>query len=206
MSLGGCFFMRTIVFIDGQNLYHLAKEAWVDDRRSSDNRSSPYAWPSYDVELLAQALVSQTSGRTLEEIRFYTGVPNSRTNFFWHGFWSNKIRYLKSRGIHVYRGRVNTGGQEKGVDVSLALDLVRATYDQRYEVAIIVSQDSDFGPAVRLARDIAQEQDRMLHFESCYPVGPGSSSRRGIPETKWVRIDQATYDACRDPKDYRPRM
>ena len=201
MSLGGCFFMRAIVFINGQNLYHLAKEAWVDDRRSSDNQSSPYAWPSYDVELLARALVSQTSGRTLEEIRFYTGVPNSRTSFFWHGFWSNKIRYLKSRGIHVYRGRV----QEKGVDVSLALDLVRAAYDQRYEVAIIVSQDSDFGPAVRLAKEIAQEQDRMLHFESCYPVGPGSGSNREIRGTKWVQIDQATYDACHDPRDYRPK-
>lgn len=29
MSLGGCFFMRTIVFIDGQNLYHLARKAWA---------------------------------------------------------------------------------------------------------------------------------------------------------------------------------
>ena len=89
--------------------------------------------------------------------------------------------------------------------MSLALDLVRAAYDQRYEVAIIVSQDSDFGPAVRLAKEIAQEQDRMLHFESCYPVGPGSGSNRGIRGTKWVQIDQATYDACHDPRDYRPK-
>ena len=206
MSLGGCFFMRTIVFIDGQNLYHLARKAWADPRRSPDNRSSPYAWPSYDVEMLARALVLQTSGRTLEETRFYTGVPNRRADPFRHGFWSNKIGYLKSQGIYVYRGRVNTGGQEKGVDVSLAVDLVRATYDQRYEVAIIVSQDSDFGPAVRLSKEIAQEQERMLHFESCYPVGPGSRSRRGIPGTKWVPIDQATYDACHDPRDYRPKM
>ena len=71
----------------------------------------------------------------------------------------------------------------------MALDLVRGAYDQRYEVAIIVSQDSDFGPAVRLAKEIAQEQDRMLHFESCYPVAPGSSSqgfqeRSGFKSTK----------------------
>ena len=25
MSLGGCFFMQTLVLIDGQNLYHLAR-------------------------------------------------------------------------------------------------------------------------------------------------------------------------------------
>ena len=197
--------MRTLVLIDGQNLYHLAKVAWAPGRREP---SSPYGWPSYDVEKLANALVSKTPGRHLEEVRFYTGVPDPRAGerqSFWHGFWSNKLRYFKGQGIYVYRGRVNVGGQEKGVDVSLALDLVRATYEQRYDVAIIVSQDADFGPAIRLAKEIAQSQRRMLVYESSYPVGLGSVSRRGVPGTIWVPIDRATYDACYDPKDYRAR-
>ena len=189
---------RTIVLIDGQNLYHLARKAWASGPKS------PYAWPSYDVEKLARALVSRIPGRTLTEIRFYTGVPDPAIGP-WHGFWSNKIRYLRSRRVYVYRGRVSAGGQEKGVDVSLALDLVRATYDRLYESAIIVSQDSDFGPAVGLAKEIAQAQGRRLVFESAFPVGPGSLSRRGVPGTTWIQIDQATYDACHDPKDYRPR-
>ena len=91
------------------------------------------------------------------------------------------------------------------MDVSLALDLVRATYDRQYEAAIIVSQDWDFGPAVRLAKEIAQAQGRRFVFESCFPVGPGSPSRRGVPGTTWIPIDQTTYDACRDSRDYRPR-
>ena len=33
--------------------------------------------------------------------------------------------------MQVYRGRVNAGGQGKGVDVSLGL--VRATYDRGYK-------------------------------------------------------------------------
>ena len=194
--------MRTLVLIDGQNLYHLARRAWAS------GSSSPYAWPSYDVEKLAHVLVSRTTGRTLAEIRFYTGVPDPAvglSELFWHGFWSNKIRYLRSRGVYVYRGRVNAGGQEKGVDVSLALDLVRAAYERQYEAAIIVSQDWDFGPAVRLAKEIARTQGRRLVFESCFPLGPGSHSRRGVPGTTWIPIDQATYDSCRDPRDYRPR-
>ena len=165
ISLGGCFFVRTLVLIDGQNLYHLARRAWAS------GLSSPYAWPSYDVEKLARILVSKTPGRTLAGIRFYTGVPDPAagpSELFWHGFWSNKIRYMKSRGIYVYRGRVNPAGQEKGVDVSLALDLVRATYERQYEAAIIVSQDWDFGPAVRLAKGIAHAQDRRLAFESSF--------------------------------------
>ena len=91
MSLGGCFFMRAIVLIDGQNLYHLARRAWVSGPQS------PYAWTSYDVEKLAGALVAGTPGRSLIETRFYTGVLDSAcgpSQLFWHGFWSNKIRYL----------------------------------------------------------------------------------------------------------------
>jgi len=197
--------MRTIVFVDGQNLYHLARVAWIS---TTSNPSPPYAWPSYDVEKLANSLVSRVPGRTLSQVRFYTGVPDPTvgpTQQFWHGFWSNKLRYLRSKGVYVYRGRVNPGGQEKGVDVSLALDLVNLAYEQQYEVAIIVSQDWDFGPAVRLAKRIARARGRSLSFESAFPVGPGSYSNRGVPGTTWVRIDKATYDACHDPTDYRPR-
>ncbi len=194
--------MRTLVLIDGQNLYHLARIAWAP---TPSEPSSPYAWPSYDVEKLAAALVARVPGRMLVDLRFYTGVPTRSDQWFWHGFWTNKCRHLRNRGVYVYSGRVSAGRQEKGVDVSLAIDLVQATHERRYDAAIVVSQDADFGPAVRLAKSIARSQGRNLVFESAFPVGPGSTSKRGIPGTMWVRIDKATYDACRDPRDYRPR-
>ncbi len=192
--------MRTLVLIDGQNLYHLAKNAW-------SSASDPlYSWPSYDVEKLALALVAMNPERILTEIRFYTGVQKRDIGPFWHGFWSNKLRYLKSQGIQVYRGRINNAGKEKGVDVRLALDLIRATYQQQYDVAIVVSQDNDFAPAVELAKDIAKQQRRWITLESAFPVGSGSSSRAGIPGTTAIHIDKLTYDACHDPLDYRPRQ
>ena len=185
--------MRTIVLIDGQNLYYLAKAAW--------GPGGTYDWPSYDVDKLARTLVALHSGRTVQDIRFYTGVPEQHVN----AFWRNKAAYLTRQGISVYMGKINAGGQEKGVDVSLALDLVRATYDQEYDVAIIVSQDADFGPAVRLAKRVAQSQNRQLTFESAFPYAAGKVARRGVPGTTWVHIDQATYDSCFDPRNYRPR-
>jgi len=144
----------------------------------------------------------------LSQIRFYTGVPNpkhGRSQTFWHGFWDNKLRYLRSRGVYVYRGRVNPGGQEKGVDVSLAVDLVQMTYEEAYDVAIIVSQDWDFGPAVRLAKQVAKDQRRRLVFESAFPHQNGKDrSDRGVPGCEWVLIDKGMYDTCVDPTDYRP--
>ena len=196
--------MRTAVLIDGQNLFRLAMSAWAP---KGGHNPSPYHWPSYDVQKLALTLVNRIPGRSLDEIRFYTGVPNPRQggkHRYWYVFWNNKLRNLSQRGIYVYRGRVSNG-QEKGVDVSLAIDLVQATHEARYDCAIVVSQDWDFGPAVRLAKTIAKTQRRTIEIESAFPVGPGSPSNRGVPGTKWIQIDKSTYDACFDPTDYRPK-
>ena len=188
--------MQTIVFIDGQNLYHLAKNIW-----NPHYRNTHYHYPSYDVEKVAQTLVAQVPGGILAEIRFYTGVPHPTADPPWHRFWTNKLRQMRSRGITVYRGRINSGGQEKGVDVSLAVDLVRLTYEQAYDAAVIVSQDSDFGPAVYLAKQIGAAQGRSLSFDSWFPCDGGPA--RGVPGTKWQYIDRATYDSWVDPRNYR---
>ena len=152
---------------------------------------------------LSKALVSKDPQRAIKQIHFYTGVPELNANAHWHVFWTNKLRYLKSQGIEIYKGRINSADQEKGVDVRIAVDLIRLTYEQKYDVAMIISQDWDFGPAVLLAKEIAKNQGRHLIFESCFPVGSGTTNTRGVPGTIWIEIDQATYDACFDPRDYR---
>lgn len=206
---GGCLFMaqlRTIIFFDGQNLYHGVKDAWgVKDALGNINNPN-YFYPSFDVEQLADAIVQATPGRIISQIRFYTGVPDPNLGAkekFWHTFWSNKLRYLKNKGVVTYKGRLNSAEQEKGVDVSIAIDLIRFTYDKSYDVAIIISQDWDFGPAIKLAKQIAKDQNRNLEFESCFPYGSGSKFDRGIPGTVWIKIDQNLYDSCLDQRDYR---
>ena len=195
--------MRTTVFVDGQNLYHLARTAWA-----GATGLSRYTWPSYDIRKIAEGLTDRVAGRTLVEVRFYTGIPDpslpTGNNRFWHGFWTNKTRAMISQGITVYKGRLNRGGQEKGVDVRLALDVVNLTYENRYDCGIIVSQDWDFGSAVSLARTIARRQNRDVSFESAFPFDNGNTVPRGIPGTTWVHIDKALYDSCYDPRDYRP--
>ena len=195
--------MRTVVFIDGQNLFHLARLAWGMTR---NERTARYSWPSYDVTKLSLALANRVPGRELAEMRFYTGVPNpkfgdkARRS---HAFWSNKIRALKEAGVYVYRGKVNRYGKEKGVDVSIAIDLVHATHEIRYQTAILVSQDHDLAPAVRLSKHIAQKQGRAVVIESAFPALRRRQQSRHIPGTIAVPIDKETYDSCHDPTDYR---
>ena len=63
--------MRTAAFIDGQNLYHLARNAW------SRNPSDQYGWPSYDVVRLAKK-IARTQGRQLafaSAFPYHPGMP-----------------------------------------------------------------------------------------------------------------------------------
>jgi hypothetical protein len=41
--------------------------------------------------------------QTIEQIRFYTGIPKVDENEFWHHFWSQKTRFLKQRGVEVFK-------------------------------------------------------------------------------------------------------
>lgn len=193
---GRVFIMRTIVLIDGQNLYHLARAAWGT---GGNIQASPYNWPSYDVAKLAAGLVALTAGRTLEKVCFYTAVARSGR---WHTFWTSKLRRLRNQGIAVTRGTV-IQGREKGSDVSLAIDLVTYTYEQEYDVVIIVSEDWDYAPAVRRAKEVASRQGRSLTFESAFPV-VGGKTPRGIPGTRFFPVDKTLYDTCLEPSRYRP--
>lgn len=192
--------VNAIVFFDGQNIYRSAKDAWHID---SDISTYKYTWPCYDVKTLSETLVASSTGRILTQIRFYTGVPDTNQNLFWHVFWLNKIRFLQGQGIEVYKGRINNSGQEKGVDVKIAIDLIRLTYEKQFDIALILSQDRDFEPAIKLAKEIAKDQKRVIEFESHFIVGTGSSSDRGIPGTAWKPIDKIIYDSCYDSNDYR---
>lgn len=65
---------RTVVFIDGQNLFHAVREAFG------------YTYPNYDVQALARRLCDGRGWR-LVQARFYTGIPDVADNQFWHRFW-----------------------------------------------------------------------------------------------------------------------
>lgn len=186
---------RAVVFIDGQNLYHLAKDAW----------GSGYHWPRYDAAKIANELVALEPSRVLVGLRFYTGVPTRIQNEHWHGFWTAKLRAMNGPGVHIYRGPI-VGGQEKGVDVSIALDLVRLARQNRYDTAIVVSQDSDLNEALREVLEIARGQRRTIHLESAHPYESGNRnvSHRGLAPATWRYIDRAMYDRCVDTRDYRP--
>ena len=96
-------------------------------------------------------------------------------------------------------------GDEKGIDVRLALDVIRLGHRQDYDVAWIFSQDQDLSEVADEIRVISQEQNRWIKIACAYPVSPTYANKRGINRTDWVKIDRAMYDRCIDPRDYRSK-
>ena len=102
----------------------------------------------------------------------------------------------------VYRNGV---GQEKGIDVKLAIDAVRLAHESAYDIALIFSQDQDFVEVATEIRRIAAVQNRPITIASAYPVSSDYANVRGIDKTDWIPIDRKLYDQAIDPVNYRSR-
>lgn len=198
---------RTITFVDGQALFHATREAFG------------YTYPNYDVKLLSEE-ICRIKGLELNEIYFYTGIPDIRDNAFWHNFWTKKLSYMGrmgarifSRSLRYHNESINCPlcnkpftklvGHEKGIDIRIALDVIRLAHEQIYDVAIIFSQDQDLSEIAEEIRHIAREQSRWIKIACAYPVSPTCQNTRGINKTDWIKIDRQLYDSCIDQKDYR---
>ncbi len=196
-------------YIDGQNLFYAAKDAFGS------------SFPDYDPVCLAQK-VCAAQGFTLARTHFYTGVPDAAENPFWHTFWTNKLNAVKSLKAEVFSrplvyretlvmlpdGTVKSEriGREKGIDVRLALDIVRHARLEVFDVAIIFSQDEDLVEAVKEVKSLSLKQDRWIKVMCAYPSLRNGKRQRGIDETDWFSFDENFYRACVDPTDYRPQQ
>ncbi len=200
---------NAIAFFDGQNLYRHAKEAFGHHH------------PNYDPVALHKAVCDQFGlRRTLT--RFYTGVPDKVHGGWWADYWNNRVLALKRAGVVVttrpirYRDKtvydangneiVSTVPQEKGIDVRIALDMVLLAVKKQYEVAILFSQDQDLNEVVTDLFEISKVQQRPIKVICAFPDSPDASSRRGVEKTEWFKMDRSFYDACLDPRDYRPKI
>jgi hypothetical protein len=122
--------------------------------------------------------------------------------------------FVTSRPLRYREESIETGDgatktiitpQEKGIDVRLALDVVRLARQDQFDVAVICSQDQDLAEVASEVKDIARSSRRWIKVVSAFPDSPAATARRGIDGTDWFRMDQVFYDACLDPRDYRPK-
>ena len=182
---------RVIAFVDGQNLFYAAKSAFG------------YSHPNYDVKKLTDEICSQR-GWELQQVRFYTGLPDPKANDWRTAFWNAKLARMGRQGIYTYT-RPTRGGREKGIDLRIGLDVVSLAIEGAYDVGLIFSQDQDLSEAADEIRRIIRRDRRWLKLASAFPYSPSYRNRRGINSTDWIEISRSMYDRCLDPRDYRPK-
>ena len=197
---------RAVAFFDGQNLFAAARDAFG------------FTTASYGVPRFAQA-IALLHGWDLIETRFYTGLPNRRENPRLHRHWTLRLRRMRAENVAVTarplrrrrrRARLDDGAaveftvlEEKGIDVRIALDVVRVLLAVACDVVLLFSQDQDFAERADEVRTIAREQQRWIKIASAYPVGRGTKNPRGVARTDWIPIDRTTYEACLETREGR---
>jgi len=149
---------RVAVFIDWQNCYHGARDAFADP-------GSPPELGEVDPVALARNLVDGRSrGGTLVDVEVFRGRPDpgrqpgaARAYSRQICAWSRYGPLLEVHSLPVsYRptvwdsdGRPSAwDGHEKGIDTSMAIRIVLGAERRNFDVAVVFTADTDLQPAV----------------------------------------------------------
>lgn len=203
--------IRVMYFIDGQNLYHSCYDHF------GHGNCHPH--------LLAQETLA---GRELAGVRFYTGIhdphinPNANATMrrrlgamMNHGVytWTHPLKYSEQEVVdhrtpscthNFSKVDVVKRGREKGTDLRIGLDMMRLARQGQYDVASLVTQDTDLNQAVEELMLLRSELDIWLACETVYPFNPesGKPGFRLLSCRRWHIIDEPMFQRIRDDTDY----
>lgn len=129
-------------------------------------------------------MLTQGADRELEQVRVYTGVPTTKRDKR-----GNKIMQRRlAAWVNDYPAKVEifprplryppSQGREKGVDVELAIDLVRLAMDEEFDVAIIASTDTDLLPPIEF---ILSRFPEKIVETAAFQAEPGCEAETAEP-------------------------
>ena len=140
---GNALARRVAIFIDGSNLYHSLEENCG----------------RYDLNFHAFSQ-KLAKGRTMFRTYYYNVLQDPERS---PQGYQDQQKFLTALHNTPYL-EVRLGGSkmrgsatvQKGVDIMIATDLLRFAWDDRYDVAVLVSGDGDFSYAVQAVKDMGK--------------------------------------------------
>lgn len=193
--------MRTIVYIDGFNLY----KGLLDQ--------SPYKW--LDLETLCRTLLPPPVD--IVKIRYFTAAVKAfrdpgqpfRQQIYWRALRTSPIIEITEGFFKVKeRARIRVIppladgttsittriSNEKGSDVNLATYLLRDAYNNSYDTAVIVTNDADYMLPVTIIRNELHKTIWLLK-----PRSWQSSDLEKVVDKQLPPITSAMLAACQFP-------
>ncbi len=177
---------KVFIFIDGSNFYHKLKELTKDV-------DEPVSLLDFDYTEFFSWLIKPDD---LQEARYYIGaLKRKRNDIKSEKVYADQQRLVAKLQQHKV---VITFGQmiqhpdksihEKGVDVRLAVEMIRFARENKYDTAYLLSSDTDLVPAVEEVKSFnkkvtyigivkgqsfgltkASDDTRLLRFEDIEP-------------------------------------
>ena len=171
---------RVMVYIDGSNLHHSLNQA--AGRTDLDFSKFSQKLVGDHRQLVRTYYYNAPLDQTREPERY-----RSQQGFFER---LRRIDYFEVRlGRLVYRGFPSFAPYEKGVDIRLGTDMLVHGFARNYDVAILVSGDTDFADAVQAIKD------RGLHVEVALFDRTGSQRLRDVAD-KVRLVDLSFLSDC----------
>jgi uncharacterized LabA/DUF88 family protein len=143
----------------------------------------------------------------LAQVRVYRGRPSpdkqpgaAAANDRQTDVWTHSpLVTVKRRPLRYPHGWPQQPAAEKGIDVALALDILRlAVVDDAYDVGVVFSSDTDLLPAIETVIEL-----KCAHIEIAAWRGGGKWLRVDGAHGPWCHVlDKADYRAVEDRTDY----
>ena len=143
----------------------------------------------------------------LHDVRVYTGRPDPEKDLRTYAAhmrqcdaWEAAGARVLSRPLRYPRGWPAERAQEKGVDITLAIDFVTMAIEREYDVGVIMSTDTDLRPAL----EFTSTRPEIRQAAVAAWRGPGRRQRLAIPGANlWCHwFDRDDYDAVADLTSY----
>jgi len=190
---------RVVVFVDYQNVYRRARDAFGLHGSFVDGQVDPLS--------VGHLLASAEEDHELVGVRVYRGMPSPNRDPVGHAATQRQIaRWRESSLVTVKTRSLNYrdqgAPQEKGIDVQIAVDFVMLAMQGFYDVGILFSADSDLHPAVEAVGTTAGSSAvRLASWWDRRLGGPRVvKAENQVVFTHVLR--RADYDAVHDPTNY----
>lgn len=144
--------MKCLIFIDGNNFYNGLKKLLNDNTISL----LPFNYHKFGTFLC--------KGDSCAGIRYYIGAIARSGDLKSEELYANQQRFiarLQKNKIPVIMGTIirhpDKTFHEKGVDVRIAVEMIRFARLNDYDKAILISSDTDLAPAIEEVKSLGKK-------------------------------------------------
>lgn len=206
-----CKLTRVAVFIDYENTRFTARDVFGDPTR--DPYTFGHVLPLRLGLMLKQLGESVDPTRELISVMVYRGRPGPKGGHRAQAGSARQFAAWEAQPLVTVRSRplryqptewslgkpIRWRAEEKGIDVMMALDIALGARDDIYDVAVVVSADSDLVPAIEIALAAGKRVETAMWWS------PAQRHRRmKMPGRRlWNHaLDASRFAQVRDDTDY----